>query len=83
MLGRLEMSIEECEKEYEEISKQVFDRHSISQMYHYFTRTARYSSGIFTESVKEVIKKELGSGSEDALMIVDEKQSGVGRKCKV
>lgn len=82
MLGRLEMTIDECQKEYENISEQVFGRSIIDQTFHSLTRDARYSAGEFTRAVKEVIKKKLGEDSEEALMLVDE-QSTVGRKCRV
>jgi hypothetical protein len=64
MLGRLHMSIDECEAAYDAISKKVFGTKAgwvIREEWQAFTAGSYlYESGPLEEAIKELVKTHLG-----------------------
>ena len=74
MLGRLNMTIDECIKAYKDLSSEIFrQKHS----YRPLTGGARYSATNFEKIIKEFIHKR--TGNSETLMM----QTTPGEHCKV
>jgi hypothetical protein len=73
MLGRLDMSIDDCIKAYEDLSSKIFGHNRGSSAV--AVGRSRYSSTKFEKTVKEFIKERTGD-SESPMM-------QTGNHCKV
>lgn len=84
MLGRLEMTIAECETAYLTLSKEVFGGGSTSDTSEGATDAAidgaKYNGKILISGFKTIIEQQLGAGSADAPMY---DPTNPNPKCKV
>ena len=75
MLGRLEMTLDECEAAYTKISEKVFDRWATTKGAEFIAHGSLYSSSTFESELKAIIEKKLHN--KDARMYAAD------QKCKV
>lgn len=79
MLGRFQMTIDECQHKYEDFMGQVFPHHSMmGKVWQLGTHGAQYDETTLVTLIKQVTKERLGS--EDAKLVPDDWRD---QKCKM
>ncbi|KAL1626757.1 hypothetical protein SLS56_006750 [Neofusicoccum ribis] len=77
MLGRLQMSVEDCIKKYNEINETLFNIWDPIKAKNFALTGERYSAATLEEVIKKVVKEQL-QGNENAKLLEEEDP-----KCKV
>lgn len=77
MLGRLQMSVDECIKVYEDFMVKIFNKGKIKKGLSFVTKGEFYDEAVLEDLIKELIKKKTGD-SETKLLEKEGKPS-----CKV